>query len=155
MKDMKFMDLHNRSRIADEFYFNSMKDIFHFVPYHDQFEGEGGCSEDSLTVVAIHNKNVEQLLSANEKIQWASDHIRDWHNKAKSIGIQLAGKDPVGLIFTRRKYNQNEDEKYSEYISVLPPDWRKIRRRIEDKLRKIEDRRVIFEIAQILDVKYY
>jgi hypothetical protein len=63
--------------------------------------------------------------------------------------------DVVALSFRWVNVNQNEDEEWEEYLPIVPPDWGKLRRRVEDALRKTSDKSVLFSFANKLNVKIY
>ena len=76
---------------------------------------------------------------------------------APTIGEQIAGMSVKALIFRTENfcsYQDGYDEEFSEILYLVPPDYKKIRRRVEEHLRKSGDAE-IFRLAVLAGVKIY
>jgi hypothetical protein len=140
--------------IAREEDLNSLQDVLSFTPFARYWNYCDGDQVDRLRVTAITPQGNFDLKEAVHQ-GYANNHTPDWDEPAPTIGEQIADKGVTALIFTRRILDQNEDSEYSEYLTIQEPDWTKVRRRIEDALRKNADNATLFYVAQKLSVKIY
>ena len=151
----KLMELGSRKGIAGEFGFNSLQDVIDFTPFVKEHHWMDGTNVDAVAVVATSVYGHLFALKEAEFVSDANNHIPDRESDAPTIGEQIAGKNVAGLTFIRTEVNQNYDRLDEEYIPIVPLDWGKLRRRIEDALRKTNNKAAIFHVDQTLNIKYF
>ena len=152
---MDLIKLGSGQGIAGEFQFTSMEDVMSLVPFRNEWHYCDGDYTDELSVIAVLSDGSQVKLEESLHVGYASNYQRDYDEEASSIGEQIAGRDVNALIFERVVDNQNEDRKEEAYLPIQQPDWKIVRRRIEDALRKNTDKTVLFSFAQRLNVKIY
>jgi len=153
VKDL--LEFGSNKGIAGEFHFASMDDVFNSTPFRKEWNYCDGDFTDSLSVTAVLASGETQKLEEAVHIGYASNYRRDYKVFAPTIGEQIAGWNVNALIFTRVIDDQNEDSKEEEYLAITPPDWKVVRRRVEDALRKTSDMKKIFACSQVLQTKIY
>ena len=150
---MELMKLNSGRGIAGEFQLTSIKDVLTIVPFEETWTWCDGNNRNNLFVTAVFCNGDRKELEYSYHYGDANEYTPDIDGDAPTIGEQIANMDVSALIFRRIHKNQNEDEDWEEYLPIEPLDWRKIRRRVEDTLRKTEDREKLFHFAQVLNVK--
>ena len=150
---MNLMKLNSRIGIAGERHYASINDVMADTPYRNSWHYCDGDFRNLFAVTAILADGSEIELEEECHQGFASNHQPDIDNPADTIGVQIANMDVSALVFRRVIFNQNEDSEYSEYLVIIPPDWRKLRRRVEDALRKTSDKATLFSFAQKLNIK--
>ena len=151
-KVMDLMKLNSRQGLAGEFQFTSINEVMSFTPFREEWHYCDGDFVNEIAVFAITPKGELELQQALH-IGDASNHVKDVDEEAAPIGEQIANMEVNALRFNRSVHNQNEDFESEEYLPIAPPDWKVIRRRVEDALRKTEDRAILFSFAQRLNIK--
>jgi hypothetical protein len=152
---MKLMEIGTKYGLAGRFQFESIDDVLRHTPHTSIWTWSGGRNEDGLFVTAHLNDGKAVDLKTEIDHGDAMNTIPDYHEDAPTIGEQIADLDVVALSFRWVNVNQNEDEEWEEYLPIVPPDWGKLRRRVEDALRKTSDKSVLFSFANKLNVKIY
>jgi len=148
---MKIMDLNtnwNNLRGID--------DVMSFVPYFRTYNWCDGQNHEGTRVFAQLRDGTERELQQAGTVSNGDNYIADTTTTADTIGGQIAGLGtPVtALIFRYEEWGQNhEEDRWAEYLPIQPVDWPKLRRKVEDALRKSSDNAKLFGIAQNLSVK--
>lgn len=153
---MDLMNLGSGRGIAGEYRFKTIEDVLSMVPWYRQHSYCDGTITNYLSVVAILPGGEEIELETATHFSDGNEYIADTETAADTIGVQIAALPvyPVALVFTRREADANGgEEEWSEYLPLTPPNWTKIRRRVEDALRKTSNKEVLFRFAQILKVR--
>jgi len=155
MKEL--MELGSRKGIAGRYELKGLNDVMSFTPFCDEWEGQAGRSRDSVHVVAVLSNGRRKQLDEREILSHASNYEPPQEWTAPTVGEQIAGLPVVALEFTREEYSYDQVEQFSwtETVFVSAPDWSKVRRRIEDALRKTEDNSRLYKLAVELGVKIY
>jgi len=155
------MTLGSDRGIASEFGLASLDDVMKLTPFNHTFEGVAGNSRDSLSVDLVLSDGTGYALDSHCEFEHACNYDPTEVREAAPIGEQVTGsfEGVVALEFHRRKFNCNsspdEEDDYREVLYITPPDYGKMRRRVEDCLRKLSDPQKIFRIAVELGVKLY
>jgi len=150
---MELMKLNTNTGIAGIQEFKGIDDVLSFVPFCRTWDWSGGHLEDRISVTAVladgNHVNLKEEIDAGD----AAAYSMQITEPAETVGVQIAGFNVQSLIFERRDLTQDHDDQWEEYLPVTPLDWGKIRRKIEDALRKTTDNETLFGISQILGVK--
>ena len=144
-----------KSDIAGMYALNSIEDVLALTPYTKRhYWCNGTIIHGELAVTAVLGDGTRIPLEMSEDITDAAAYSGPpIDTTADTIGVQVAGLEVEALIFSYMVDNQNESEEIEEYLPLAPIDWGKLRRRVEDALRKSTDRATLFEFAQKLNVK--
>ena len=154
---MERLDFASHVGIAGEFRLKGIDDVMSFTPFCREWEGQAGHSSDALHVTAVLADDTEVRLNEAYESAHACSYDKTTTTDATTIGEQVAGLDIKALIFHRDayvSYQDGGDEDYKEILYLKPPDFKKIRRRVEDHLRKSNDPE-IFRLAVLAGVKIY
>jgi len=154
---MEKMQLGSNKGIAGEYQLTGVDDIMSWTPFCAQWEGVAGSSRDAVHVTAITEDCREIALAETFQQEHACSYDQKYEHEEKTIGEQIAGLSVKALIFHRDtycSYQDGRDEDYTEILYLTPPDYTKIRRRIEDRLRKAGNDEV-FRLAVLAGVKIY
>lgn len=154
-KNQQLMELNSNKGIAGEMLFTGMDEVLRFVPKRDEYHYCDGDHHNDCLVTAVLSDGSQKELDTALHIGDGSNYVKDTVKDAPCIGEQIANLDVNALIFHRIVDNQNFDEDYEEYLPVENPDWKKVRRRVEDALRKTSNKEVLFSFAQKLNVKIF
>jgi len=167
MSREKMMELGSNKGIAGEFGFKSLQDVLSLTPFDRRWEGQAGTSQDSLSITVNFASSPQEFHYLEEEFlqEHACNHEPTTGHSAPTIGEQLTyweqekGCVAVSLELHRIKFCSYQDEQgnddYWEFLPLTPIDWGKLRRRIEDTLRKTQDKQVLFFVAQYLNCKIY
>ena len=155
MNDVKLMTLGGNINIAGERQYTSLDDVLRDTPFCRTWDWSGGRNEDSLRVWAVQKNGIRVELETRIHAGDANNHIPDYDKSAPTIGEQIAKLEVEALIFRLIEKDQNGDNEWEEYLPITPPDWGKLRRRVEDALRKSTNQESLFAIANRLNVKIY
>lgn len=160
-KEMALLDYRN-GHICQDLSIKDLDQLLKMAPFEHTWDSVAGCSEDSLAVF-VKTDGAGLQGDSYELKQWvqtgyADPYIQDVDEPAPTIGeaiysdtnIEYYG-NPIALELHR--VDTDRDVDVWEYLPLTPPDWRKIRRRIEDALRKTTDNSILFSFAQKLGVK--
>jgi hypothetical protein len=154
---MKKMELGSNKGIAGEYRLVGAHDVMSLTPFCAQWEGVAGSSRDAVHVTAITEDGREIALAESFCQEHACSYDKTYEHDEPTIGEQIAGLSVTALIFHRDaycSYQDGRDEDYTEILYLTPPDYTKIRRRIEDRLRKSGNDEV-FRLAVLAGVKIY
>ena len=154
---MEKLEIATNKGIAGEFGFKGIDDVMSFVPFCRCWEGVAGTSRDAVHVTAVLADDTEIRLEESYKQEHACSYDKTTEQDAPTIGEQIAGKEVKALIFHRDaycSYQDGQDEDFKEILYLIPPDYKKIRRRLEDRLRKAGNDE-IFRLAVLAGVKIY
>ena len=148
--------------IAGEFTLTTEKTVMGLTPYRDSYSYSGGDRVSELYVTAITREGIKLPLEQETDDKSGDQFVPDHTETAPTIGEQLAAmtdRDIVGIELTRKEYCDWEDnaqwKNFTEYFPVEQPDWKKLRRRLEDRLRKMDDIPKLYKIAIELNVNVY
>lgn len=160
-RTMAFLD-YRKGAICPELSIKNFEELLKLHPFCRTWDSVAGCSEDSLSVF-VNTDNTGLQGDRYELNQWieagyADPYTKDFEKPAPSIGkaiystvnVEYYG-NPISLELHR--VDTDRDLDVWEYIPLTPPDWKKIRRRVEDALRKTTDNATLFSFAQKLGVK--
>ena len=162
----KVMELGSDRGIAREFGLATPADILSLTPFDRRWEGQAGTSQDSLSVMVNFSAGSPQEVAYLEEEflqEHACEHDPSTGHSSVSIGQQLAEWEENGCVaeslelhrVKSRSYRDMENEDYWEFVALTPINWGRLRRRVEDNLRKTQDKQVLFLVAQYLNCKIY
>lgn len=154
---MEKLEIATNKGIAGEFGFKGIDDVMSFVPFCRYWEGVAGTSRDAVYVTAILADDSEIRLKEAYESAHACSYEKTTTQAAPSIGEQIAKMTVKALIFHRDayiSYQDGGDDDYAEILYLVAPDYKKIRRRLEDRLRKAGNDE-IFRLAVLAGVKIY
>ena len=156
MEKIFFVELGSNKGIAGEFDLRNLDEVLSLTPFSRYFEGQAGSSVDRLRVIATIEDGEEFTLSEAWEQAHASNYDPTTSSDAPTIGEQIAGREVVRQVFDRLdRADWREESKYSETLLLIQPDWTKVRRRVEDALRKTTDHVSLYRLAVELGVKIY
>ena len=150
---MEIMNLNTNRGIAGRNNFKGIDDVMSFVPFfrtHNWCDGQN--HEGTRVIVRLRDGSEKELQQAGT-VSDGNNHIADIDTTADTIGVQIAGLDATALVFIYEEWGQNGEDGWEEYLPIQPVDWTKLRRKVEDALRKSSDKAALFGIAQTLSVK--
>ena len=153
---MELMTLGTNKGIAGKNNFKGMNDIMSYIPSFRTHNWCGGQNHEGTRVFAQLRDGTKKELKQAGVTSNGDNYIADISTTADTIGGQIAGFDtPVtALIFIHEEWGQNrEDRRWAEYLPIRPVNWPKLRRKVEDALRKSSDKAKLFGIAQSLSIK--
>ena len=155
---MDLMEL-GKSYVAQRHGLKTMDDVMRFEPFWERYDSsQAGIKMDDTSVFAVLQGG-EIPLEQGSISSYGSNAIPDTQQDAPTIGEQLAGieKTVLGLHFHLHYSCEWEEyrEDIHEYLPLEPIDWIKLRRRVEDALRKTKDRVILFGFAHSLNCKIY
>ena len=152
------MELRTNKGIAGEFKFEGIDNVMSFIPFCRDWEGVAGISRDAVHVMAVLTDDTKIRLEEAYESAHACSYDKTTVQDAPTVGEQIAGLGAVkALIFHRDaycSYQDGGDDDFQEILYLTPPDYKKIRRRLEDRLRKSGDDE-IFRLAVSAGVKIY
>lgn len=130
---------------------NSLSQLLNCTPVFYGYENVDGYAEYGVAVYINGKKQLEEKYEYGH----ANNHTPTDFEDAPTIVEQIAGKDVKFLsivVWVDDSYNKEKWER--EFIIELQPlDIKKIRRRVEDTLRKTTDANLIVRLANELNVK--
>ncbi len=135
----------------------NIDDAMRFVPYCEGWEGQAGRSQKAVHVDAVLADDTIIGLEESYRMEHACSYDKTEESFAPTVGEQISGLNVKALIFHTENfcsYQDGYDEEFSEILYLIPPDYKKIRRRLEDRLRKAGDDE-IFRLAVSAGVKIY
>ena len=151
---MKIMALNTNRGIAGKNNLRGIDDVMSFTPYFRTHNWCGGQNHEGTRVIARLRDGYEKELKQAGVTSNGDNYIADISTTADTIGVQIAGLDVTALIFRYEEWGQNhEEDRWAEYLPIQPVDWPKLRRKVEDALRKSSDNAKLLRIAQGLSVK--
>jgi len=151
---MELMTLGTNRGIAGKNNFKGMNDIMSFVPFFRTYNWCGGQNHQGTRVIARLRDGTEKELQQAGITSNGDNYIADINTTADTIGVQIAGLDVTALVFRYEEWGQNHrEDRWAEYLPIRPVNWPKLRRKVEDALRKSSDKAALFGIAQTLSVK--
>jgi hypothetical protein len=143
----------------------TIEELLAATPRCNSWEGCAGESLDQWEVTAILENGDEVVLAEKWESAHASNNDPTTSGGALTIGEQITGiltgriLRTVALRLHLIQYvtyrGNEEDVDITEVIPFVEPDWGKIRRRIEDALRKTTNNAILYRIALELGVKIY
>jgi len=126
--------------ISGEFSIDNEGELLALTPYRHIYTWCDGQNVDSLSGIAVSDKGKRFKLQQTESASYAENYEPDWEgDPAPTIGEQVAalrGKGQAIKYLILHRYDRIED--YEEYhiLSDSCLDLSRIRRRLEDHLRK-------------------
>jgi hypothetical protein len=134
------------------------EDLLHQIPYDEKWEGCAGYSRAALLVNAVFQDGGKKELECQSIYRHASNHDPDQvGGEPPTIGEQIASLDVTGLevtVISECTYRDDDNDFRDEwYVPVKPLDVKRIRRRVEDRLRKLNDPQTICNLALQLGCK--
>ena len=134
------------------------RELLKSKPYHYTYDSVAGGKDDYLKVIAILKDNSRKVLENCGSAEYA-DSTPDQRWNCTTVRQHIATLGNVkGLQVESQEYHSWEDQEYYEDISqeefkeglpslgngqeylaycpIEPIDWAKVRRRLEDRLRK-------------------
>jgi hypothetical protein len=148
----ELMHLGTHDGLVGDLGFWNLTAVMNFTPFIDTWDSVAGSSERSLSVTAILADNTYLPLRQSIDCRYA-DYRTDYKESAPTIGEQIVHLNVKGLEFVLVEDDQNGFEEWREYLPLEQIDWAKVRRRIEDALRKTGDPKTLFQFAQKLGIK--
>ena len=122
--------------------FTSLEDFLGWKPVNQSFHGVGWERVENITITVIHDGGKTTQLEVGFHAQYAANHVADVLQEPPSIWEQImkAGIDEnlQGIIYSWSNDNEDGHDEGSVYIPIAPIDWKKVRRRLEDLIRKNE-----------------
>ena len=131
-------------------------------PHISTYDYCDGGSEYSLHIYLSDGRTWEQVLPEEEDYQYANRHTPDVHYPGVTVGEWLAEHpnfQPVAILARSRAWcsweGEDEGPDWSLYLLQPLPDEqvRRVRRRIEDYLRKEASPEVIMGLASTFGLK--
>ena len=151
---MELITLGTSRGIAGKNNLRGIDDVMSFVPYFRTHSWCDGQNHEGTRVFARLHDGYEKELQQAGTVSNGDNYVADINTTADTIGGQIAGLDVTALIFIYEEWGQNHGEdRWEEYLPIQPVDWTKLRRKVEDALRKSNDKAALFGIAQTLSVK--
>lgn len=135
----------------------NIEEAMRFIPYCDGWEGQAGRSQKAVHVDAVLADDTIIGLEESYRMEHACSYDKTEESFAPTVGEQISGLNVKALIFHTENfssYQDGYDEEFSEILYITPPDYKKIRRRVEEHLRKSGDAE-IFRLAVLAGVKIY
>ena len=152
--DMELMALGTSRGIAGKNNFKGMNDVMSFVPSFRTHSWCDGQNHEGTRVFARLRDGTEKELQQAGVVSNGDNYIADTNTAADTIGGQIAGLGTVtALVFLYEEWGQNGEDRWAEYLPIQPVDWPKLRRKVEDALRKSSDKAVLFRAGRSLNVK--
>ena len=134
---------------------DSLEDILKATPGTYYWEGVGGSTEDGISAVAVLKDGNKKALDESNEYENANG-AKTVEDPIPTIGEQISGLDVVGLeikAVSIHTWNDTEDFEGEFYIPLQPLDVKRIRRRVEDALRKTTDATTVCNLALKLGCK--
>jgi len=152
---MELMTLNTNRGIAGQNNFRGIDDVMSFVPCFCTHNWCDGQNHQGTRVIARLRDGSEKELQQAGTVSNGDNYIADINTTADTIGGQIAGFDATvtALVFIYEKWGQNGEDGWEEYLPIRPVNWPKLRRKVEDALRKSSDKAKLFGIAQSLSIK--
>jgi len=140
----------------------NLQELFKFTPWSDGWDSSAGSRDEGITVIFILENGEEIEAESSGEMGYGSNHIPNQKWNAPNLGEQIAKIENEGQKIKALKvwgeyycswedYGDRETNLY--FIPLKPVDYKKIRRRIEDTLRKTTNKQLLIQIAEILNVK--
>jgi len=127
--------------------FRSLKDLMNWIPSHYSYEYcDGGKDEGSSATLILEDGKTFQVMG-DDTWEDGANAIPDESREGETIGqaITRCGRT-VKAVRVKYEYDcswedhgQDGDEDAEVIIPLAPIDWGKVRRRVEDRLRKDPD----------------
>ena len=152
---MELMALNTNRGIAGKNNLRGIDDVMSFTPFFRTYNWCDGQNHEGTRVFARLRGGYEKELKQAGVTSNGDNYIADISTTADTIGGQIAGLDtPVtALVFRYEEWGQNGEDGWEEYLPIQPVNWPKLRRKVEDALRKSSDKAVLFRVGQSLNVK--
>ena len=151
---MDIMSMNTNKGIAGRNNFKGIDDVMSFVPFFRTHNWCDGQNHEGTRVIARLRDESEKELQQAGTVSNGDNYIADINTTADTIGVQIAGFDTVtALVFIYEEWGQKGKDEWKEYLPIQPVDWTKLRRKVEDALRKSSDNAKLLRIAQSLSVK--
>lgn len=140
----------------------SLSDWLSQKPYIDTYDYCDGGSNYSCRIFLTNGKDWIEVLPREEDHRYAARHEPDTHTDGVSVGEWLAEHPdfrPIAILTRSRAYcsweGEDEGPDWSLYLLRPLPDEqvRRVRRRIEDWLRKEASPEVIMGLASTFGLK--
>jgi hypothetical protein len=149
------------------------KEVMGITPYHYNYDCVAGNRVYSILVTAVMDGSKVEL-DPIEEFEYANNHTPNTFHDSTKVAQQLAELDGEvkGLIVNGESHSDFDDSEeyiysdasefenglpdlfegseYEIYIPIVPIDWTKVRRRLEDLLRK--DQKAVKKCAALLDI---
>jgi hypothetical protein len=131
--------------------FRSLKDLMEWKPSHYSYEYcDGGRDEGSSASLILDDGNTFQVLG-DDTWEHASNHLPGESREGETIGqaiarcVRTVKAVRVGYEYSCswEDHGQDGDEDAEVIIPLAPIDWGKVRRRLEDRLRKDHEAMVL------------
>jgi len=152
---MELMKLGSNRGIAGKYNLKTLDAVLKFEPFERRHTWCDGTNYEGIAVFAVLSDGTEFRLESGFIHSDGNEHTPDVSGDAPVIGEQIAGLQVNALVFHYEEYGQNGNEEWEECLPITPPDWKVLRRRIEDALRKNTDNATLFGIANKLNCKIY
>jgi hypothetical protein len=154
MKLMKFGK--DGSHLGKIFKLNFVEEVLRMTPFSNEWQHvDGRIVTDKLCVTAILADGNRVKLKQRTRIMYIDTDIKDQILEVEDIGMQIAELNAQALILETIFDNQDNHSEVRELLILTQLDWNKIRRRVEDALRKSFDKEILFEFAQKLNCKLF
>jgi hypothetical protein len=94
---------------------------------------------------------VTAIYTGGDRTELSPEGVKSYYDDYVPRGMQLAGLtcNAVILVFEYEQQGQNGVEECEEYMVLSPPQWAKLRERIEGRMGKTSDKRDLAELAKI------
>jgi phosphoribosyl-ATP pyrophosphohydrolase len=140
--------------------FSSISSLMDFTPYYSSFSGQAGSREDGVIVKLLLTHGKTTSVRGNDRMEYAANHDPNWsESDPQTVGQAIAEASEEVLAIDLRSISEcsweDNDGQFnvSVVVQIVPIDWSKVRRRLEDRLRK-DDAALRVAVAA-LDIPLY
>ena len=136
------------------------KELLNSKPYSDSYDSTAGGRDNYMKVTALLEDGTQEVLEDCGRAEYAAGDIQNQEWDCPTVAQQIATMGNVkGLLVEAQEYCSWEDswsdeitqedfdgddglpclangQGYQAYCPIEPIDWTKVRRRLEDRLRK-------------------
>jgi len=124
--------------------FNNIKELMAYIPSMYSYDYCDGRKEEGTSAILIAKDGTRISVTGNDRYEYANNYTPNYDCEGTSIGeaIALAKSEIISVEITcKYECSWEDDTDGSQFcetvtIPIRPIDWAKVRRRLEDCLRK-------------------
>lgn len=146
--------------ISERTEFRSWDEVLDFVPTIDNWTYCDGSRYDEVLATVLCTDGHEENVAIGGYDGDASDFIPDWRGDGETVRkaifrTEADGHTVKGVLIRDHYSCYNDPEEWDEELFIPAPrttDWGKLRRRIEDRLRK--DKKAVYVAASAIGIDF-